>query len=186
MMAIIKSKRDATASATANYSYSSYFLLFAGAAALVVLDQLTKAVIRGSLAPSHGIDLPAPLGMLQIVHISNTGSIFGVLKGTQLYISALSILVVAFLIIIYKGLNKGLQRLGAILIISGAIGNTIDRLLFGKVTDFIYVRPWPAFNLADTFLFLGTALLLLSFTTLPQRLLAWLLANRNRKRKKRK
>ncbi|MEK6854448.1 MAG: signal peptidase II, partial [Nanoarchaeota archaeon] len=85
-MAIIKSKRDATASATANYSYSSYFLLFAGAAALTVLDQLTKAAIRGTLAPLYSIGLPATLGMLQIVYISNTGSIFGVLKGSQLYI----------------------------------------------------------------------------------------------------
>lgn len=181
-----KIKKGRTASATANYSYSLYFILFAGAAALTLLDQLTKAVIRSTLPASYSIGLPATLGMLQIVHISNTGSIFGVLKGSQLYIAALSIPVVAFLIIIYKSLNKRLQRLGAILIISGAIGNTIDRLLFGKVTDFIYVRPWPAFNLADTFLFFGTALLLLPFVTPPQRLLAWLLAKRDRKRKKRK
>ncbi|MBI2581347.1 signal peptidase II [Candidatus Woesearchaeota archaeon] len=152
-----------------------YIPLFISVAALTALDQLTKAIIRGSLARSYGIDLPASLGLLQIVHITNTGSIFGVLKGTQLLISALSVAVVAFLIMAYRKLDKKLQRLGALLIIAGAVGNTIDRLLFGMVTDFIYLRPWPAFNLADTFLFFGAALLLLSLISLPS-LPRWLLA----------
>ncbi len=171
--------------ATVAYNYFAHFSLIISVAALTLLDQLTKAIIRGSLFPSVSINLPISLGLLQIVHISNTGAIFGVLKGTQLMISTLSIAVVAFLVIIYKKLDKKLQRLGALLIIAGAIGNTIDRLAFGRVTDFIYVRPWPAFNLADTFLFFGAALLLLSFVRLRQQPPA-VAARRSRKRKNRK
>lgn len=142
--------------------YPNYFLPVACVAALALLDQLVKSIIRGTLDPSHSISLPATFSLVQIVHISNTGSIFGTLKGTQLFISALSVAVIVFLVITYRELGTRLQRAGALLIIAGAVGNTIDRLVFGRVTDFIYVRPWPAFNLADTFLFFGAVLLLLS------------------------
>ncbi len=172
--------------ATVAYNYFACFAPVISVTALMFLDQLTKAIIRSNLDPSHGISLPATFGLLQIVHISNTGSIFGVLKGTQLLISALSIAVVAFLIIAYRKLDKKLQRLGALLIIAGAASNTIDRLVFGRVTDFIYVRPWPAFNLADTFLFFGAALLLLSFIRLRQQSLAVAAKPSRKTRRKRK
>ncbi|MBI2141012.1 signal peptidase II [Candidatus Woesearchaeota archaeon] len=165
--ALIRKGKALSASAAS----PGYIPLFIGVAALTGLDQLTKAIIRGSLPPPYSIDLPVSLGLLQIVHITNTGSIFGTLKGTQLWIGILSIAVVVFLTISYKKLGQRLQRLGALLIIAGAVGNTIDRLLLGRVTDFIYLRPWPAFNLADMFLFFGAALLILSLISLPR----WLL-----------
>ncbi len=180
-----KNKIVAAAAIAAITTVPNYFLPILGVAALAVVDQLTKAIIRGNLFPSVSINLPISLGLLQIVHIGNTGAIFGVLKGTQLMISALSIAVVAFLVIIYRKLDKKFLRLGALLIIAGAVGNTIDRLAFGRVTDFIYVRPWPAFNLADSFLFFGAALLLLSFIRLRQQPSA-VAAKRSRKRKNRK
>jgi signal peptidase II len=159
-MATARKKKRAFVAVAANYP--NYLVPVACVAALALLDQLVKSIIRGNLDPSHSISLPATFGLLQIVHISNTGSIFGTLKGTQLFISALSIAVIVFLTITYRKLGTRLQRAGALLIIAGAVGNTIDRLVFGSVTDFIYIRPWPAFNLADMLLFFGVALLLLS------------------------
>lgn len=136
----------------------------AAVVALVIIDQISKAIIRAAIAPSQSVQL---LGFLQIVHISNTGAVFGLLKGSYLYIAALSVPVAAFLLIIYRNFSQKPQKLGVILIVAGIVGNTIDRLTSGYVTDFIYVRPWPAFNLADSFLSIGAVLvlstLLLSF-----------------------
>lgn len=127
---------------------------FAAAIALVALDQLAKAAARHFIPPSANIHLLGPLGL---VRWANTGSVFGIFQGTSGYIALLSLVVFSSVIVLYlRGFIK--QRLAAIVLVAGLAGNTIDRLSMGFVTDFIYVRPWPAFNLADAFLTTGIVL----------------------------
>ncbi len=130
-------------------------LFFAAVAALVALDQLAKAAVRHFLPQSASVQL---FGPLQLTHWANTGSVFGLFPGTSNYIAAFSLIVVPAVVLLYfSGFLK--QRLAVTLLVAGLVGNTIDRLSRGFVTDFIYVRPWPAFNLADTFLTIGIFLL---------------------------
>ncbi|HIG98314.1 TPA: signal peptidase II [Candidatus Woesearchaeota archaeon] len=135
------------------------------AAVVIIADQLAKAAARATLAPAENASLPG--SFLQIVNVSNTGSVFGLLKGTSGYLAAIAIAAIAILLINYRKMRQGTQQFAAALIMAGLASNTLDRLLRGAVTDFIYIRPWPAFNLADATLTAGAALMALSF--LPPR-----------------
>jgi len=130
-----------------------------GVALLICIDQLTKWWVRESLAHSQSIKV---LSLLEIVNITNTGSAFGMLKGTQPFLIALGVVAAAVMSVAYLRLESRLQKLGAAVIVAGILGNTIDRVSAGVVTDFIYLRPWPAFNIADSLLFIGTTILLYS------------------------
>ena len=140
-------------------------LLAIAVIALVAADQFTKFLIRANLAYFGRIDL---LGIVQIVNITNTGSVFGLLKGTQPFLIELGLTAAAVLIVAYLHFERPIHKVSALIIIAGILGNTIDRVGRGMVTDFIYVRPWPAFNLADALLFTGTVILMASLI-LPQK-----------------
>lgn len=120
------------------------------AAILIAADQLAKAAARG--LPDEGIKV---LPLLSLVNVGNTGSLFGILKGSQPYLIALSAAVIAVIALTWKGLKGRMERAAATLILAGIIGNTIDRLARGEVTDFIALPFWPAFNLADAFMTIG-------------------------------
>lgn len=130
---------------------------------LVVLsDQITKYIARDSIGPSEMIKV---LPFLQFVSVRNEGAAFGLFSGlgntTFIIISFFAIAVVSLLLL------KGEQDLlGLSLILGGALGNLIDRLVFGRVTDFIDVFVgrfhWPAFNVADSALTGGLFLMLIS------------------------
>ncbi|MCX5996637.1 MAG: signal peptidase II [Chloroflexi bacterium] len=130
---------------------------------VIVLDQVSKQWIRDNV-PLGG-SLPA-MGRLTIVHVQNTGSAFGLFtdQAFLLSIAAAAGLVVVLLFFRYL---KQLGLAGGIalsLIFAGALGNLIDRLRLGHVTDFIYVRLWdnfywPAFNVADSAITTGAILL---------------------------
>lgn len=144
-----------------NFKASAFIIPGTAIALLAALDQLTKAIARSSVAQSRCMDvLP---GFLQVVQGANTGMAWGMLKGSSPFIAVLSVPVAAILFVAYIGLKQRLQRLGIVLMAAGLLGNTVDRLVRGAVTDFIYfpaLPNWPgAFNLADVFLFTGAALI---------------------------
>jgi signal peptidase II len=141
-----------------------HILVFLVIVAMVVaLDQFSKQWIRDNI-PLGG-SLPA-MGNLTIVHVQNTGAAFGFFtdQAFLLSIAAMAGLVVVLLFFRYL---KQLGITGGIalsLIFTGALGNLIDRLRLGHVTDFIYVRLWdnfywPAFNVADSAITTGAILL---------------------------
>ncbi len=130
-----------------------------GVALLVCVDQLAKFLVRSNLALSQSIKM---LGFLEIVNITNTGSAFGTLKGTQPYLIVLGLAAAGVISFAYLRFENKLHKLSAVVIVAGILGNTIDRVSAGVVTDFIYLKPWPAFNIADTLLFIGAAILLFS------------------------
>lgn len=137
--------------------------------AVVVLDQWTKWLITGNFVEFQSVTL---LPVLDLVRLHNEGAAFSFLSdasGWQRWMfTALGIGVSAILVIWLKRLpSRGQHRLAAALalIIGGALGNVIDRILLGHVIDFIHVhyQQWyfPAFNVADSAITVGAGLLIL-------------------------
>jgi len=141
-----------------------YAIVFLGIIAiLLVLDIVTKEWVRANLTP--GGALPE-MWRLNIVHVQNTGSAFGLFTNQAFLLSLVAIAGLVVLLLFFRYL-KDLGFLGGLalsLIFAGALGNLIDRLRFGYVTDFIYFRLWdnvfwPAFNVADSAITVGAILL---------------------------
>jgi len=84
----------------------------------------------------------------------NTGAAFGILQGQNLFLILISLIALGFFILYYKK-----YQIASMFVISGIIGNLIDRIFLGYVRDFIDLRFWPVFNLADSFMVVGIGLL---------------------------
>lgn len=134
---------------------------------VVALDQLTKVWIRSNLPIGQSI---CEKGFFRIIHVENSGAAFGLFPGQALPL-ILASLVAAVILLVYVHLLsprfplldnvRGKGVLG--LISGGLIGNLIDRLRFGHVTDFIDLGWWPAFNVADSAATIGVVILVLIF-----------------------
>jgi signal peptidase II len=142
--------------------------LFLLVAALVVtFDQLSKLWIRAHLALGESLPLT---GRLSLTYIGNTGSAFGLLANRTflLIIIGIASLLIVLLFLRYLSQVTTLSMISIGLVWGGAVGNLIDRLVFGYVTDFIYFRLWgnfywPAFNIADAAITVGVFVLIYSF-----------------------
>jgi signal peptidase II len=129
------------------------------AAAIVTLDQVSKEWIRSHIA--IGDSLPE-VGPLTIVNVQNSGSAFGLFTNQAFLLSIVAIAGLVMVLIFFRYLAE-LGFAGGValsLVFGGALGNLIDRLRFGYVTDFIYLRLWdevywPAFNVADSAITIG-------------------------------
>ena len=126
-----------------------------------VFDQVTKAIIRSSL--SLGDSWPEE-GIFRIVHGLNTGSAFGLFAGFTNLLVVASIIGIVFILFVFLKQNNNViwLRLSLGLIVGGALGNLFDRVKDGAVVDFISVGWWPAFNIADSSISIGMALLLVT------------------------
>ena len=131
------------------------------AACTLVIDQLTKIVLTWTVQPGHSVPVVSPI--LQLTYVQNTGAAFGLLKGQQLLFVLLSLVVIAAIIweLATKGSRVATVTWGCGLVLGGAIGNLIDRLRVGYVIDFLDLRVWPVFNVADSAITIGVALLIL-------------------------
>ena len=127
------------------------------AAVVVGLDQLTKHLVRGGIqtGATHKV-LPG----VQLVHVRNTGVAFSLFSGGGTLVLVFTLVALAALVV-YFALHPSRPWLWLPtgLLIGGAIGNLIDRLAHGAVTDFIKLPAWPAFNVADMSITLGVLLL---------------------------
>ena len=123
----------------------------------VALDQITKVVVRESLHRGEHWEL-APF--FRFSHITNDGAAFGLLDNMNTLLAATTVVVIVVLVIYYFAppIDHWLPRLGLALILGGALGNLLDRLYQGRVTDFINFSHYPAFNLADSGITLGVIL----------------------------
>ncbi len=126
---------------------------------VVVSDQVTKSWIRANLP--LGESLPE-IGPLTIIHIGNTGSAFGLFTDQAFILTLIAIAGLIVILFFFRYLPKTtiLSSIALGLVFGGALGNLTDRLLVGRVTDFIYVRLWdnvfwPAFNIADASITVG-------------------------------
>ena len=139
-------------------------------AVIVLLDQVTKAIVRRTL-PLHESVSVIP-GVVDFTHIRNTGAAFGFLNGVDFPFKTVVIAIVATAALIgvawyASGLahHQTLARVGLALIIGGAAGNLIDRVIAGSVVDFVdvYWRSYHfwAFNVADSAISVGVAIMIL-------------------------
>ncbi len=144
-------------------------LFILGAIAIIVSDQVTKAVITEKLFVYGSYQVID--GFFSLVYVMNPGAAFGFLAGTPeifRYLFFIGVTVLAILLIIYyisKSKSQDvLMVISLTLIFGGAVGNLIDRIRFGAVVDFldfyIGVWHWPAFNVADSAISVGAALMI--------------------------
>jgi signal peptidase II len=143
-----------------NWLWLSFFV--------VILDQATKALVISTVKLSDSISL---LPILDIVYLENTGAAFSILaqaSGWQRWFFITLAVVVSLTLMIWLRRIRSDQTVLAIglsLVLGGALGNVIDRVMHGFVVDFIYFnwRTWdfPAFNIADTAISIGAACLLI-------------------------
>ena len=144
--------------------HKGYYLLFLG---LVLTDQFTKQIFMSSFDLGQSIVVNP---FLSWTYLQNTGAAFSFLAGGGMmqksFLLVVSILV-SIWIVIWTQRTPSIYRqklLGQFLLLSGAVGNLIDRAQYGFVIDFIDVHVksfyWPVFNIADSLIFVGVALLI--------------------------
>lgn len=143
-----------------------YFLI---AAALVVLDQITKGIVAQTVALYESV--PVIPGFFNITRIHNKGAIFGTFSRTDstlvfALLTAASLAALAFVVVYFFKTPDAdkLMKIALTLIMAGAFGNQFDRLIRGHVVDFLdfYVgnAHWPFFNVADSCITVGAGLML--------------------------
>ncbi|NPV56794.1 MAG: signal peptidase II [Anaerolineae bacterium] len=141
-----------------------YLRLFLFAGLIVAADQITKSIVRTSLAPGEAwMPWEWLSNYARIVHWYNTGVAFGMFQGMGMLFSILSILVVIAIVYYYPRIPAAdwSLKVAMTLQMGGAIGNLIDRLTIGHVTDFISVGNFPVFNVADSCITLGVVVLII-------------------------
>lgn len=131
----------------------------------IILDQLTKYLIVKEFAAINDT-VPLWEGVFHLTYVINTGAAFSVFSG-QVEILRWISLIVSLLLIIFVWFSSRLslwEQLGYGLILAGAVGNGIDRFLFGYVVDFLDFRliNFPVFNLADVAINIGVVMLLIA------------------------
>lgn len=125
---------------------------------LLGADQLSKLLVRTWLSPASPVSV---LPFFSLERISNRGIAFGMLEGhAALVIFTSSIILVILVLAALLVRRDGRWMWPFALLVSGSLGNLLDRYIQGSVTDFLRFPYWPAFNLADIFIVLGVLLLI--------------------------
>ncbi|MET0602245.1 MAG: signal peptidase II [Baekduia sp.] len=127
-------------------------------ALVVALDQVTKALVRNGMEVGEEDSI---LPAVTLVHVRNTGVAFGAFSGGGIIVVVLVALALSALIFYFvTHIDKPLIWLPTGMLLGGSIGNIIDRVRDGAVTDFVKLPAWPAFNVADISITFGVLVLL--------------------------
>jgi signal peptidase II len=137
--------------------------LGAVAVAAIAGDQLTKEVVRTHLRIDESV---AVVGPLSIHRVQNSGIAFGLFASATAIVTVLTALAVCWMVLFFarSGARHPVLPAALGMLIGGSVSNLVDRVRLGHVTDFIDFGWWPAFNLADSFIVIGVAILLLALT----------------------
>jgi signal peptidase II len=128
-------------------------LALATVGAVVVLDQMTKAWVRASVAPHDKVNV---FFGLDITQVKNTGVAFGALSGTGALVFVAVVIAMLGLLVYFAGhAGQPMLWLPVGMVFGGALGNLADRVRIDGVTDFIDPAFWPAFNVADMAIVIG-------------------------------
>jgi len=143
----------------------TYWFLFLVSGLIIILDQATKSYIRANFVENVDMWAPWPwlLPYARIVHITNTGVAFGMFQNMNLIFAVLAAIVSLAIIYYYPQVagHDWLLRIALGMQLAGAVGNLIDRILQGYVTDFISIGTFAVFNVADASITVGVAVLIL-------------------------
>ncbi len=142
-------------------------LSFWGAAATtILLDQVTKALVRASLQPGEA--WPSHDWPIRIRYVTNTGAAFGILQEQTAFLVVMALVGLVAIYIYYRNppFDHLIAPMAIGMMLGGAAGNLMDRIRLGRVTDFIDVPPWPAFNVADSSITVGIAVIILGYVFL--------------------
>jgi len=124
-------------------------LFFTIAFFVVLFDQLTKYFVRQKLV--FGKSIPVLDHIIYLTYIKNRGAAFGILQNGRILfivIGVVSLLIILYFFHFFTSSNPLL--IGGSLLFGGIIGNLLDRIFLGYVTDFMHFRFWPVFNIADS------------------------------------
>lgn len=137
-----------------------FIVLFAG---VVVLDQITKTIIRSTLEPGGHVEV---FPGFDISRVTNDGIAFGLFPGRQAAVAVLTVVALSAIAIALAGMvrRNATVAAGAGLLVGGSVGNLLDRLVRGGVTDFLDPVRWPAFNIADMAIVVGAAAIVIGLT----------------------
>jgi len=155
-------KKDSLASTQFQYLWLS--------ALVILLDQLTKIIVKATMPIYKSVEILGNFFML--THVQNTGAAFSISLGSpatnRIFFVGVTVLTIGFVVYLMYRANTKLQRISLSLIIGGAIGNLIDRVLYGYVTDFFdfdffhfIMQRFPVFNIADSTIVIAMGLLIL-------------------------
>ena len=138
-----------------------WLALVAVALAAVAADQLTKHIVASRLALDDEVRV---LGPFSIHHVQNSGIAFGLFASATVAVTALTAFAVGWMLLFFarSGARHPVLPVALGLLIGGSTSNLIDRVRLGHVTDFLDLRWWPAFNLADSFIVIGVGILFLA------------------------
>jgi signal peptidase II len=133
--------------------------LVAVAVAAVVADQVTKHIVTSSLALDDSVHV---IGPLSIHHVQNSGIAFGLFASATAVVTVVTAAAVVWMIVFFarSGSRHPVLPAALGLLIGGSLSNLVDRIRLHHVTDFIDLKYWPAFNLADTCIVVGVGILL--------------------------
>lgn len=132
----------------------------------IFLDQLVKIIVRVTMPIGKSITIIK--NFFIFTHVENTGAAWGGFSGYTIVLIIISLIILGFFIYMYRTIDfkkKMVFSISLIMVISGTIGNLIDRILFQKVTDFfdfyIFGYDFPVFNIADILLVVGFAIFII-------------------------
>jgi signal peptidase II len=147
-------------------------VFFLTALLLVTADQLSKLGIRSNLVIGESL---FEVGFFRLTRVHNTGAVFGLFQGQSFPLTIIASVGVAALLLYALFFHRTLpflgNRLGRLalgLVLGGTVGNLIDRIYLGYVTDFIAVSIWPTFNIADSAVVVGITILAYSLIGLAR------------------
>ena len=158
----------------------AYYWLYVYAALLVAFDQITKIMVKSSM--SYGESIPVIGDFFRFTFIENPGMAFGIRFGGRWFFAIFSLVAsIALVYYLYRMRDSHWSmKTALVLILGGATGNLIDRMLFGRVVDFFDVEffdipafeigswyfhgltRWPIFNMADSYVTIGMVLLIVN------------------------
>jgi len=140
-------------------SPAEWLALVVVAIAAVVADQVTKHIVASQLALDEEVKV---IGPFSIHHVHNSGIAFGLLSSATAVVIVLTGLAVGWMLVFFarSGARHPVLPVALGLVIGGSVSNLVDRVRLGHVTDFLDLEWWPAFNLADSFIVIGVAILL--------------------------
>jgi len=139
------------------------FLFIVIAAIVVVIDQVSKFFARVYLTEKISI-IP---NILWFNYATNTGAGFSILQDQNLLLIFISLIVIGLILYFYTDFKK--VNTAIAVVFGGVIGNLIDRIIFGRVSDFIDFKIWPNFNIADGCITVGITIIVIYYIFLEKK-----------------